>query len=119
MIFTFAAPQSFVGLWGGDGGGDIDNWTLNAYDAAVGGNLVGTALSGDFTGSPYAFLSITSPTILRVEAIWNGPVAGIGFDDLTFTPSETRVPEPSSLVMVCVGLATCLAARQKISQVRK
>ena len=45
MVFTVDIAQSLVGLWGGDGGNDTDNWTLNAYDAAVGGNLIATGNS--------------------------------------------------------------------------
>jgi hypothetical protein len=114
MVFTFLAPVGFVGLWGGDGGGDTDNWTLNAYDAAVGGSLVGTANSGNFDGDPYVFLSISAPSILRVEAIWNGPGAGVGYDDLTF--DAAAVPEPTSLLLLGTGLAAAGWRRRRLAK---
>ncbi len=103
-IFIFDAAQTYVGLWGGDIGGDTDNWTLTAYDAAIGGTLVGTANSGNYDGSPYELLSITAPSILRVEAVWNGWLCcGVGYDDLQFTSS---IPEPNNLILMLIGLTS-------------
>jgi hypothetical protein len=101
MIFTFSAPTSFVTLFGGDGGGDIDSWTLTVYDAQVGGNILGTIASGDFTGSPYLGLTLSAASILRAEANWTGQAAGVGYDDLSFT----QVPLPAPVLLLGAGLA--------------
>jgi hypothetical protein len=103
MIFTFSAPTSFVTLFGGDGGGDIDSWSLTVYDAQVGGNVLGTIASGDFNGSPYIGLTLSAASILRAEAIFTGPAAGIGFDDLSFD-RVTQIPLPAPALLLGAGL---------------
>ncbi|MEI6319878.1 MAG: hypothetical protein WCS09_15265 [Pseudomonadota bacterium] len=100
MIFTFSAPTSFVTLFGGDGGGDTDSWTLTVYDAQVGGNMLGTISTGDFNGSPYLGLTLSAASILRAEANWTGQAAGVGYDDLSFT----QVPLPAPALLLGAGL---------------
>ncbi|MCE2949507.1 MAG: hypothetical protein ACK515_17160 [bacterium] len=104
MIFTFSAPTSFVTLFGGDEGGDIDSWSLTVYDAQVGGNVLGTTASGDFIGSPYIGLTLAAASILRAEAVWTGTSAGIGFDDLSFD-QVTQIPLPAPALLLGAGLA--------------
>ena len=103
LIGVFDSPTSFVSLWGGDEGGpggDIDSWTLNVYDAVVGGNLVGTASSGSWVGSPYIELIVSAASILRFEAFHTGTEFGMGFDDLEFS----SVPEPATILLIGTGL---------------
>jgi hypothetical protein len=101
MVFTFDMAQTMVSLWAGDEGNDTDNWTLNAYNAPVGGALVATANSGNWNGFPYTQLVVNAPAIWRVEAIWNGPACcGVGYDDLQFE----GVPEPATLALLGLGL---------------
>jgi hypothetical protein len=109
MIFTFSAPTSFVTLFGGDGGGDTDSWTLTVYDAQVGGNMVGTISSGDFTGSPYLGLTLSAASILRAEANWTGQAAGVGYDDLSFT----QVPLPAPVLLLGAGLAGLIGVARR------
>jgi hypothetical protein len=101
LIGVFDQPVSYVSLWGGDAGTYLepDSWQLLAYDARVGGNLVGQVGSGTWNGSPYRQLSISAPSILRFEAVWTGPQFGIGYDDLAFVtapPPETPLPSNGS-----------------------
>jgi hypothetical protein len=97
LIGVFDEPVSYVSLWGGDAGTYLepDSWQLLAYDARVGGNLVGQVSSGTWNGSPYRQLSISAASILRFEAVWTGPQFGIGYDDLAFVPvPPPEPPEP-------------------------
>lgn len=99
MVGVFDQAVSNVSLWAGDVGGDVDNWTLNLYDAPVGGNLLGSFNSGNWIGFPYVQLGGSFSNIWRFEAIWNGSSGcGIGFDDLEFTVSS--FPEPSALTVI-------------------
>jgi hypothetical protein len=87
LIFSFDSPQTSVGLWAGDSGGDLDSWQLVAFDAAVGGAVVDTAQqpADDWNGTPYTYLEVSGPGILRVEASWLGPSAPVAYDDLSFS----------------------------------
>jgi uncharacterized protein (TIGR03382 family) len=105
LVGVFDNPVSYVGLWGGDAGTYVepDSWELLAYDARIGGNLVGRVSSGSWNGSPYRQLSLSAASILRFEAIWTGPQFGIGYDDLKFVtaapppPPTTFLPSNGSL----------------------
>jgi hypothetical protein len=96
LVGIFDVPVSYVGLWGGDAGTYVepDSWDLLAYDARIGGNLVGRVSSGSWNGSPYRQLSISGSSILRFEAVWTGPQFGIGYDDLSFVTVPPPEPEP-------------------------
>jgi hypothetical protein len=94
LVGVFDQAVSSVSLWGGDEGWsatEMDSWELLAYDARIGGNLVGRVNSGSWRGSPYRQLSISAPSILRFQANWTGSQFGIGYDDLMFV----TVPPPS------------------------
>ncbi len=98
LVGVFDTAVSYVSLWGGDEGWsatEIDSWELLAYDARVGGNVVGRVGSGSWSGAPYRRLNISAATIWRFEAVWTGPQFGIGYDDLVFvTVPPAPEPEP-------------------------
>ena len=100
LVGTFDKAVSSVSLWGGDKGWsptEIDSWELRAFDARIGGNLVGRVSSGSWDGSPYRQLSISAPKIWRFEASWTGAHYGIGYDDLRFVtidPPSPPKPKP-------------------------
>lgn len=111
LVGVFDGPVSSLNLRGGDAGTypETDSWELRAFDAPIGGSLVGQVSSGSWNGSPYRQLSISAPEIRRFEADWTGPQFGMGFDDLQFTLNRSSVPEPSAVVLVAVGLLSLLA----------
>lgn len=112
MVGVFDYAVEFVSLWGGDEGwrlDEMDSWELLAFDAPAGGNLVGRASSGAWSGSPYRQLAITGDGIWRFEANWTGQQYGIGYDDLQFAFQSEVVPEPASFVMLGMA-AVCLLA---------
>jgi hypothetical protein len=101
LIGVFDVPVTSVSLWAGDAGVDSDSWTLKAFDAVVGGNLINTMSSGIWNGDPYMQLAITSSlgNIWRFEADFTGPSPlGIAYDDLEFEVSSNVIPEPTSLI---------------------
>jgi len=79
---------------------------IDAYDAVVGGNLLGSDsfVGTSFGAGQFADLSVAAPGIRRFELyqLTNVPNDSVLFDNLTFTP------EPSSLLMLGLGLLTLL-----------
>lgn len=100
---TFDSPTSFVSLWAGDSGGDIDSWTLQIFDA--GNSSLGFTSSGNFIGNPYTQLTLSASGITRFEARWTGSVAGVAWDDLGFSARVSAVPEPATLSLFALVLA--------------
>jgi hypothetical protein len=111
LVGVFDKPVCYVSLWGGDAGTspETDSWELLAFDAPVGGNLLGSVASGTWIGNPYRQLSITASGILRFEAYWTGTEMGIGYDDLQFSICSPEVPEPATILLAASGLL-CLPA---------
>ncbi len=106
LVGVFDDPVDSMSLWGGDAGTytESDSWELRVYDAPTGGNLIESAVSGSWNGSPYRQLSVTAAPIWRFEAIWTGGMYGIGYDDLSFHV----IPEPSVVVLAAAGLLILL-----------
>lgn len=115
LIGVFDAPVSSVSLWAGDAGGDSDSWRLEIYDATVGGNLIATGTSGQWTGAPYRNITLTGSSILRFEADFTGPsTAGIAYDDLSFDADV--IPEPASMALLGLGLVALVRRRRKTTR---
>lgn len=112
MVFTFDSAVSFVELFGGDRGGDIDTWSLEIFDAQIGGNSLGIANAPATNGNPYVGLSFSTAGILRAEAVWTGSEAGIGFDDLSFENGAV-IPLPAPALLLMSGLVGLAAFRRR------
>jgi hypothetical protein len=109
LVGVFDSPVSMVSLWAGDDHPDADDsWTLRVYDAAVGGNLLGTVTenAAPWDGSPYRELSLSGANILRFEASSD---TGVGFDDLSYT----LVPEPGTFALSLLGLMGIICGHRK------
>lgn len=98
IVGVFDNPQSHVLIWGGNSiSAGISGWSLEVFDAPVGGNSIGISTMGAWSGTPYVPLQVDVPGIMRFEAALNPGTNGIGFDDLEFTP------EPASLILAAGG----------------
>jgi hypothetical protein len=98
---VFDAPTSYVSIWAGDNGGDIDQWELEVFDA--GGVSLGIAQSEQWNGNPYTKLSIGAEGIVSFQVRYLDPVgvqAGIAYDDLQF---GTTIPAPGAVVLGSIG----------------
>ena len=109
LIGTFDSAVNIVSLWGGDEGIDTDSWTLNVYDAAVGGTLLGSVSSPAWNGNPYEQLSLSVAGIMRFEAVDSG---GIAYDDLSFGV-DSVIPAPGAILLVGVGAGLVARLRQR------
>ena len=107
IVGVFDSPQTYISLWAGDGGNDIDSWQLEAFDAVVGGNSLGLVNSGNWNGFPYRQLSISAPGIRRFDARWTGANYGVGYDDLEF------IPEPATMSLLALGGLALIRRRRK------
>ena len=106
-FFTYCAPLSFSAF-------DSTNALIGTAASSFNSN---TGLSGDAGSSPNEFLSLLSPLGIASIVILGDP-AGSSFtlDDLTVTPfaDATPVPEPSTLMLLGLGVAAaCRRIRRR------
>ena len=115
---TFASPQSAIGFLYAL---QNDNWTFNAYNTS--GTLLGTHVvtgsgsgSGDGIGGFIGF-SESSALISYVTYSENGTEGGngdyIGIDNVTYRATPAPTPEPTTLALAGLGVASLLIARRK------
>lgn len=112
IIGVFSAAVSSVTITGIDVG--AAGIRIDAYDAAVGGNLVDFAEAfGPGVGVGYFFdITASAPGIRRIELyqpLVNGG-DGVLFDNLSFTAA---VPAPASLLLLGTGLLGLGAALRR------
>ncbi len=103
IIVTFSTAAAMVSVLVNDLG--ENGVRIDAYDAAVGGNLIDfDSLFGvsSGVGNNNQLISVASLNIFRVELYQPFDLSpdGITFDDFTFD-----IPEPSTLALFATGLA--------------
>ena len=114
LFITYAIPQSSISLTGGDKGGDLDQFTVTAFDVA--NNIIGVVLTPVFGGNaihPFAMVdsftvNMTIPGIKTV-VVSNAINFGIGLDNLQFC----EVPLPPSVLLLASGLLGLFGLRRR------
>ena len=90
-----------------------NGFTLRAYDAAVGGNLIASAtLYGIGLGNNnYQVMSLAAPGMLRVEMsqVLDFSADGVILESFSFS----TVPEPGTLGLLALGLAGIAGRRRR------
>jgi hypothetical protein len=110
----FSSPVSGFSLRAGDFGSDGDSpLRIEAFDAGNVSLGVATALWPAVAFPPFATLSLDVAGIRRIHYSSNGTFTGSTFiDDITFTASETPVPEPGSFLLVLAGIGLLALTRR-------
>lgn len=119
ISITFAAPiLSFSGYFT-----YAELLTLDAF--GTGNTLLASAtslfsnneaLSGDPGSNPNEFLQVGFASGISSVTITGDPAGGsFVMDDVTYTPTASSVPEPSSIVLFLAGIAGLLILRRKLT----
>ncbi|MEM9385947.1 MAG: PEP-CTERM sorting domain-containing protein [Pseudomonadota bacterium] len=95
----------FLSVGGNLGGATFEFW---ARDGSLIDTLTPMGLDTDFFG----FTTADGLATIAGISIWNLDPAGIGFDDIVFDVPGIQVPEPSSLLLVAVGVLGAAYARR-------
>jgi hypothetical protein len=117
MTLTFVVPQSSVSFTGGDMGGDLDQFTVTAFDVnnvqlgqivtpVFGGNApVGTIMVDQFT------VQLNFLGGMKTVVISNAINAGIGIDNVQFC----ETPLPASALLLGTGLVGLIGLRRRFN----
>ncbi len=114
MTLTFNVPQSSISITGGDRGGDLDQFTVTAFDKF---NVqLGVVVTPVFGGNPlnanimvdFFTVNLNFPGMKKV-VISNAINAGIGIDNITFC----EIPAPSTYLLLGSGLVGLWGLRRR------
>jgi hypothetical protein len=122
LVMTFAVPQSSIAFSGGDRGGDMDQFTVTAFDKN--NNLLGVFNTGWFGGNPllpfamadFFTVNLNWPgmkTVVVSNAISQGigvPLDGIGIDSIQFC----QIPLPSTVMLLASGLLGIIGLKRRM-----
>lgn len=109
---TFSSAVSFVSVVLGDFNQDADNLFLTAYDAA--NNVIATdtdLLPGPVSGGLTLSVAAADIAYVRFYGVGDSRSNSVYFDNFSFDASATTAPEPTTLALFGVGLATGAARR--------
>lgn len=116
VYFSFVLPDltpattDFLTFKVGDGGGDLDSWTITAFD------LADVAIDvQNLSGTAHQTYTLAVSGIHRIEIVnTTGTDFGYLVDNLEFNaPGGAAVPVPASIALLGVGLAGLGAARRR------
>lgn len=115
VVALFSGPVSSVSLTGLDVG--LDGFLLTAYDSLAGGWVVDSKkVFGAGVGQDQAFtLTVAGSNIRRIEfsQARGSMEEGIVFDDLSFEPKASEIPEPDSVALFGLAAGLLAAARRR------
>jgi hypothetical protein len=116
VVGTFAAAQTSVSITGLDVG--FNGIRIDVYDAAVGGNLIGSSEAyGATIGGTGLFytVSVAAAGIMRFELYQplSGVSEGVAFDNLVFSDDSlgSPVPEPAGVSLLAAGAVGLIGSR--------
>lgn len=116
LTITFAVPQPSISLTGGDCGGDLDQFTVTAFDSA--NNVLGVFITPVFGGNPiHPQIMVDQFTVnlnwpgIKTVVVSNAINAGIGLDNIQFCVRP--VPLPAASLLLASGLLGLLGLRRR------
>jgi len=115
LTLTFAVPQSSIAFTGGDGGGDLDQFTVTVFD--VNNVQMGQVVTPVFGGNaPLGNLMVDQYTVqlnylggMKSVVISNAINFGIGIDNVQFC----ETPLPPTALLLGSGLVGLLGLRRR------
>jgi hypothetical protein len=119
LTFTFDKAWSKVSFYGGDSGGDLDRFWVDAYDSS--NNLLATVDTGWFGGNPIDpsnymvdnyFVMLSGLGGIQKVVVRDVQNFGILIDNLEYS-NGPAVPEPSTFLLFGAGLAGAALLRKK------